>query len=106
MTLMSMMFYDWIACIAKSGTPQWPGPARIYYGEGRVHCGETPKSTNRCQLLYRPFNNQLCVKLIFDTMSDIAHYFAPVNFGVTGLHEESFGRNFLLHTEKKFPDLE
>jgi arginase family enzyme len=39
-------------------------------------------------------------------MSDIAQYFTPVTFGVGGLHEESLGRNFQLHTEKNFPDLE
>lgn len=39
-------------------------------------------------------------------MSDIAHYFAPVNFDVSGLHAESFGRNFLVHNDKGFPDLE
>ena len=39
-------------------------------------------------------------------MSDIAHYFSPVDFDTTGLHEESFGRNFLMHTQKGFPDLE
>lgn len=39
-------------------------------------------------------------------MSDIAQYFAPIDFSTDSYHAESLARAFRVHTSKGFPDLE
>ena len=39
-------------------------------------------------------------------MSDIAQYFAPIDFSTESYHAESLAHSFQVHTSKSFPDLE